>query len=217
MADTETSAAVSVGVRSLAFLAAVGYLAAFVPPLATRRRAQQGVAYRFLRDLHGLPTGTPVAGIWELLGRYAMTSTGATAAAVTIQPGVGRRSEMPAVVGDWPMDDAGLPVTPAAPEARADANEQRRSLTVPITSDSEQVGRLTLLVRGSPLFVEDDLELLGLLAGAAVRAVEREQLIVDLRGANEAKSDFLASMSHELRTPLSAIIGFTRSDAPGAR
>jgi two-component system cell cycle sensor histidine kinase PleC len=36
-----------------------------------------------------------------------------------------------------------------------------------------------------------------------------EDMVRDLRDANEAKSDFLARMSHELRTPLNAVIGFS--------
>src|SRR6185295_7579855 len=64
--------------------------------------------------------------------------------------------------------------------------------------------------------VADDLDVLQLISRRAVLAAEREevlaereQLIVELRSASAAKSDFLAAMSHELRTPLNAIIGFS--------
>ena len=40
-----------------ALLSALGYLAAFTPPPALRRLSAQSIAYDFIRDLNGLPTG----------------------------------------------------------------------------------------------------------------------------------------------------------------
>jgi len=82
---------------------------------------------------------------------------------------------------------------------------------------------LVLLSRYRSLFSEDDLPMLGDLGNQTAGLVERRVLLAEkeqlaaelsetvqaLRGANQAKSDFVASMSHELRTPLNAIIGFS--------
>ena len=38
---------------------------------------------------------------------------------------------------------------------------------------------------------------------------EIDEMMVHLKSANKAKSDFLAKMSHEMRTPLNAVIGFS--------
>ena len=98
-----------------------------------------------------------------------------------------------------------------------------RVLEVPIGPDLQPNGRLFAFLAGSPLFVEDDLALLTLLAALTARAIEREEavaerttLVNELRRTNDelaqasaAKSDFLAAMSHELRTPLNSIIGFS--------
>ena len=40
-------------------------------------------------------------------------------------------------------------------------------------------------------------------------ALLRNEMLLDLQSANQAKSDFLAKMSHEMRTPLNAIIGLS--------
>jgi signal transduction histidine kinase len=40
-------------------------------------------------------------------------------------------------------------------------------------------------------------------------ALAREQILLELEAASQAKNEFLARISHELRTPLSAIIGFS--------
>ena len=87
---------------------------------------------------------------------------------------------------------------------------------MPLSLDGRSIGDLDLFVEGSPLFVADDLAVLQLISRRAILAAEREEvlaererLIVELRSASAAKSDFLAAMSHELRTPLNSIIGFS--------
>ncbi|MCP5026749.1 MAG: response regulator [Actinomycetia bacterium] len=78
-------------------------------------------------------------------------------------------------------------------------------------ADAERALRLSvvqLLVRSDELWSE--IERRGEVEEELRR--EREQLsdlIAQLKGANEVRTEFLATVSHELRTPLTSIIGYT--------
>ncbi len=178
--------------RLIALLSAFGYLAAFAPPPALRKLSQQGIVYEFLRELNALPVGAHVAQIWDLLSRTARSASDASRASVVV-------------------DGESQALRPGS-----------RVVTFPFNSSRWPEGRLELDLPANALFLDDDVELVGLFVDRAVRsaereafATEREQLIGDLQSASAAKSDFLAAMSHELRTPLNAIIGFSELLAEG--
>jgi signal transduction histidine kinase/DNA-binding response OmpR family regulator len=212
-AGTEGTNSTSTLVSVLALTAAFGYVIAFQPPAFLYRLGQQSTAYEFVRRLNALPTSGAADDIWRLLAQISADSIGARAAAVAVRDDHGRARRI--TVGAWPKDASGAPSDPNE-LSPGDLPRRWRLIGVPLSLDGRSIGDLDLYVEGSPLFVADDLAVLQLISRRAILAAEREEvlaererLIVELRSASAAKSDFLAAMSHELRTPLNSIIGFS--------
>ncbi len=99
----------------------------------------------------------------------------------------------------------------------------RSMVTLPLWSDGEVVGVLSIYADQRDAFGPDEVGLLAQLAGSLAYGVvalrtraEHRQVVEQLReakesaeNANRAKSDVLANMSHEIRTPMNSILGMT--------
>jgi signal transduction histidine kinase len=85
----------------------------------------------------------------------------------------------------------------------------RSSMSVPLKARGRTFGAITVVnTRADRRFDDEDLALLGELAGRAALALDNARLYRDAQEANRTKDEFLGTVSHELRTPLTAILGW---------
>jgi signal transduction histidine kinase len=86
-------------------------------------------------------------------------------------------------------------------------------IAAPISTEERRIGVLSVYADRAPIFVEDDLWLLELLANQAAILLEARRLTLKssaLRAREEAarlKEEFLSSAAHDLRTPLTVVLG----------
>ena len=89
----------------------------------------------------------------------------------------------------------------------------RTVIAAPISTEDRRIGVLTVFAERAPIFVEDDLWLLELLASQTALLLEARTLTAhagELRAREEAtrlKEEFLGAAAHDLRTPLTVVLG----------
>jgi signal transduction histidine kinase len=92
------------------------------------------------------------------------------------------------------------------------ARDIRAVIAAPITAGEKRLGVLCLYAAHAPIFAEDDLSLVTLLANQAAVILESRALIDEaarVRAREEAarlKDDFLSAAAHDLKTPLTALV-----------
>ncbi len=89
----------------------------------------------------------------------------------------------------------------------------RTAMCAPIIAGHQRLGVLSVYAARAPIFVEDDLALVQLLADQAAVILESRALIDEaarVRAREEVtrlKDDFLSAAAHDLKTPLTTLIG----------
>ena len=86
----------------------------------------------------------------------------------------------------------------------------KSSISLPLISEGEVLGALTMNAGEPDIFSEEEVKLLEELAGNIAYGIQtlRTKAQRDTaESATQAKSAFLANMSHEIRTPMNAIMG----------
>lgn len=90
-----------------------------------------------------------------------------------------------------------------------DAEGVRALAFVPLTDEGRLLGKFMIYFDQPHQWSDAEMRLAGTIAHHVSFAIARQRREEEIRLANRAKSDFLATMSHELRTPLNAIAGYT--------
>jgi PAS domain S-box-containing protein len=185
---TEAPESAQILSRLAALAAALGYLAAFLPPLWLRRLAQRAVAFDVTHALVAAPTGTQAGVLWRQLALAAREILGADRVAV--------------------YDTAGRPLTDDiadrgeigdAADIRRPDRAADRTVEVPLLTEGSRVGKLVAHLDGRPLFVEDDIVLLELLGSSTARTVQREDAVARLSDARAALDASAAVRASEAR------------------
>ena len=158
--------------RLLTLAAGIGYLAAFLPPMALRRLQQRAVAFDLGQALLGSPLDGDQDRIWVALAQSARMVTNGSASVVAL----GEPSIVRIVSGEPPGGIAvGQPyLGPTGNDIHGGA---RTTITVPIESELARQGWLIVYPDAGSLFLDDDVVLLELLSAQAARANERREAI----------------------------------------
>jgi signal transduction histidine kinase len=219
-------------VTQVAALAAVlAFFGGFAPPAWIRRAWREPDLRRFLdRSIHLVAMTDERAAIMELQQAVAATF-GATGASVGLVDAEGRTMRYLTRAGGWLEVSADefiagrayrsqrrvvVADAPAADPEHADvyrANGANAVIATPVNVEDKRIGVLAVFADRAPIFVEDDLWLIELMAGHTAVLLETRALAAEasaLHAREEAarlKEEFLSAAAHDLRTPLTVVLG----------
>ncbi len=207
----------------------LSYYLGFAPPAALRRAWQEPTLRALLAeapDLVQLPDARAVA---DRLEERAAAATGADGAAIglwdqnaqqlVLRTADGeRRIASGEFIGGRAFERQKLIFsTRAERDAPEHADEYRRSgihaiAAAPISTDDRRLGVLVVYAARPPLFTDDVLSLIELIAEQAALVMHSQLLLREaaqvraLAEVTRLKDDFLSVVAHDVRTPLTAIL-----------
>jgi signal transduction histidine kinase len=210
----------------------VSFFLGVAPPRWLRRAWQEPELRAFLGRAASLPRLPDTEAIVHELERGAALSVGASEASIglweaadqvvrfTRKDGKGiydlaPEGDMPAARAYQLQRPVFSPDTHYSGPRYAELNLNRRAravLAAPITAGEKRLGVLVAYAPRAPIFADDDLELVQLLADQAAVILESRALIDEaarVRAREEAtrlKDDFLSAAAHDLKTPLTTLV-----------
>ena len=210
-------------------LTGVAYFCGFAPPALLRRAWQEPELRAFLRRAAELPRMRNARAIVRELERGAAESTGTSSASIGLwdeerqvlqfrsRDGVFELRPGEMIAGRSFVEQRAI-FCPNAPREDTDnanlyqAYGATAVLAAPITAGEDRLGVLVVYAPRAPIFADEDLVLVELLAQQAAAVLETHALsdeAAQLRAREEAtrlKDDFLSAAAHDLKTPLTTLL-----------
>lgn len=214
----------------LALASALAYFVGFAPPQVLRRAWQEPELRRFLRRAASLPRLPDTASIVSALQDGAASTLGARATIGLFDEHTNTlrfqdpHGVLPNEIGPseyivWRVfEKQHAEYVPDAARAHPELASSYRAhgvqslLIAPISAADQRLGALEAYADHQPVFSEDDLDLVRLLADQAAVILESRALIDEaarVRAHEEAarlKDDFISAAAHDLKTPLTTLV-----------
>jgi PAS domain S-box-containing protein len=180
--------------RLLALFAALGYLAAFLPPRWLTGYFHRAAAFDLARQVVSVRPGQGPAVLWGQLALAAESILGATSVRIVDREGRSLEAD--------PDLDPGTAAGRRAPRqaaATASTGLQGREVLIPVLVDGCEAATLTAHLDGQPLFVEDDMAIVSLLASLTAGAVQHDADATKLRATQLALEESAAVQASDAR------------------
>jgi signal transduction histidine kinase len=212
----------------------ISYFLGFAPPSVLRRAWQEPELRSFLGRAASLPRLPTTAAIVAEMEEGVRASVGAPHARIALW-------DETAQVLHFNLDNSPLDLVPSegsisgrsfltqrpmytdnirrdspAMVKAAEASGTKALLVAPITAGDKRLGILVAYAPRTPIFADEDLDLLQLLADQAAVILESRALIDEAarvqarEEVTRLKEDFLSAAAHDLKTPLTTIIAQTQ-------
>lgn len=208
----------------------VSYFLGFATPRFLRRAWQEPELRAFLGRAASLPRLPTTEAIVREMERGAATSVGAPNAAIGLWDEEAQQLRFAGATGpvelslgsEWPASRAFVSQRATFTANMESANPAinrtvqtygaRALLAAPITAGEKRLGVLVAYAPRAPIFADEDLDLVQLLADQAAVILESRALIDEaarVRAREEVarlKDDFLSAAAHDLKTPLTTLV-----------
>jgi|GEM_PF-2205024 len=175
--------------RTMAFIATLGYLAAFAPPGWFRRFISRAASFQLVRNLVAPPNEGTSGSLWTDLARTAQEILGARRVSIL--------SDVPgtplAVVGEGP------PAPGSEAADRKGGGPFMSTIELAVRPGNEHSEHLVADIEGRPLFVGDDLALLADLSSLTAHAIDREEMLIGLGEARREAEESRTIRANEAR------------------